>query len=41
MCSEYGKQAARYFASALAAAGVQVVSGLARGIDGISQGSGA
>lgn len=37
MCSEYGKQAARYFASALAAAGVQVVSGLARGIDGISQ----
>lgn len=37
MCSEYGKQAARYFSSALAAAGVQVVSGLARGIDGISQ----
>lgn len=37
MCSEYGKQSARYFASALAAAGVQVVSGLARGIDGISQ----
>lgn len=31
MCSEYGKQSARYFASALAAAGVQVVSGLARG----------
>ena len=37
MCSEYGKQAARYFSSALAAAGIQVVSGLARGIDGISQ----
>lgn len=37
MCSEYGKQVARYFSSALAAAGIQVVSGLARGIDGISQ----
>ena len=37
MCSEYGKQAARYFASSLAQAGVRVISGLARGIDGISQ----
>ncbi|MCR5774018.1 MAG: DNA-processing protein DprA [Lachnospiraceae bacterium] len=36
-CSEYGKKMAQYFASHLAAAGVQIVSGLARGIDGIAQ----
>ncbi len=36
-CSEYGRKMAEYFASHLAAAGVQIVSGLARGIDGIAQ----
>ncbi|MBQ4482070.1 MAG: DNA-processing protein DprA [Lachnospiraceae bacterium] len=36
-CSEYGKRMAEYFASHLAAAGVQIVSGMARGIDGIAQ----
>lgn len=36
-CSEYGRKMARYFASHLAAAGVQIISGLARGIDGIAQ----
>lgn len=36
-CSEYGKQMARYFGSALAMAGIQVISGMARGIDGIGQ----
>ena len=35
-CSEYGKKAARYFARGLAAAGVVVVSGMARGVDGIA-----
>lgn len=36
-CSEYGKTVARSFAGELAAYGVQVVSGMARGIDSISQ----
>ena len=36
-CSEYGRKMAAYFASHLAAAGVQIVSGMARGIDGIAQ----
>jgi DNA processing protein len=36
-CTQYGKNMAEYFASHLAAAGVQIVSGLARGVDGIAQ----
>ena len=36
-CSEYGRKMAEYFASHLAAAGVQIISGMARGIDGIAQ----
>lgn len=36
-CSEYGKEVATYFAKELAGAGVQVISGMARGIDAISQ----
>lgn len=36
-CSEYGKRMAQHFGSELAAAGVQIISGMARGIDGISQ----
>lgn len=36
-CSEYGRQTASYFAKSLASAGIGIVSGLARGIDGISQ----
>ncbi|MDO5293299.1 MAG: DNA-processing protein DprA [bacterium] len=35
-CSQYGKEVAKYFGYHLAEAGVQVVSGLARGIDGYS-----
>lgn len=37
MCSEYGKSMARYFAEGLAEQGVQIISGLASGIDGLSQ----
>lgn len=37
MCSDYGRQMARTFGRGLALAGVQVISGMARGIDGISQ----
>jgi DNA processing protein len=36
-CSEYGKSMARLFGERLAEADVQVISGMARGIDGISQ----
>lgn len=32
-CTEYGKEMARYFGRELAAAGVQIVSGMARGVD--------
>ena len=37
MCSEYGRFMARNFGRGLALAGVQVISGMARGIDGVSQ----
>ena len=36
-CSEYGKAMARQFGEILADAGIQIVSGMARGIDGIGQ----
>lgn len=36
-CSEYGRAVAEEFAAALAGLGVQVISGMARGIDSISQ----
>lgn len=36
-CSEYGKRCARVFAEALSEAGVQIISGMARGVDGIGQ----
>lgn len=36
LCSDYGRYTARKFAYALAGAGVQVISGMALGIDGIS-----
>lgn len=36
-CSEYGKKCAKYFAGNLARSNVQIISGLASGIDGISQ----
>lgn len=36
-CSEYGRYMARKFCEELAASGVQIVSGMARGIDGIAQ----
>ncbi len=38
-CSEYGRGAAEYFARVLAEHGIQIISGMARGIDGISQSS--
>lgn len=37
MCSEYGRYMARQFGQGLAVSGVQVISGMARGVDGISQ----
>ncbi len=37
LCSEYGRYMARLFGQGLAMAGVQVVSGMARGIDCIAQ----
>lgn len=36
-CTEYGRYMAERFGAALARAGVQVISGMARGIDGIGQ----
>ena len=36
-CSAYGKAMARQFGEALAREGVQIISGMARGIDGIGQ----
>lgn len=36
-CSEYGRCMAREFGGALAQAGIQIISGMARGIDGIGQ----
>lgn len=36
-CSIYGQEMAEWFAAELAMAGVQIVSGMARGIDGIAQ----
>ena len=36
-CTEYGRFMAKRFGAALARAGIQVISGLARGIDGVSQ----
>ncbi len=37
VCSEYGSHAARQFTGALVREGAHIISGLARGIDGISQ----
>lgn len=37
MCSDYGRFMARQLGKGLAHAGVQVISGMARGVDGISQ----
>ncbi len=36
-CSEYGKRVAEQFAGELAVRGIQIISGMARGIDSISQ----
>lgn len=36
-CSEYGRGVAGYFGAGLSIAGVQIVSGMAMGIDGLSQ----
>ena len=36
-CSEYGRLMAEYFADRLAKCGVQIISGMAWGIDGIAQ----
>ncbi|MBT9778298.1 DNA-protecting protein DprA [Clostridium sp. MCC353] len=36
-CTSYGKQAAEYFGKALSRYGIQIISGLARGIDGAGQ----
>lgn len=37
-CSHYGKEQSYYFASGLAGKGVQIISGLARGVDGFAHG---
>ncbi|MBQ7766140.1 MAG: DNA-protecting protein DprA, partial [Lachnospiraceae bacterium] len=36
-CSEYGKSVAGYFGRRLGALGIQIISGMAKGIDGIAQ----
>ena len=36
-CSPYGERMARQFSEVLASEGVQIISGMARGIDGVSQ----
>lgn len=36
-CSPYGESMARTFAQAMASAGIQIVSGMARGVDGAAQ----
>ncbi len=36
-CSEYGKAVAEHFGRCLGSAGIQIISGMARGIDGIAQ----
>ena len=36
-CSEYGRKMAKWFGTRLGEYGIQVISGMARGIDGISQ----
>lgn len=36
-CSDYGKQVAVYFGKRLGMAGISVISGMARGIDGVAQ----
>lgn len=36
-CSSYGREMAEWFAGELAAAGIQVISGMAAGIDGVAQ----
>lgn len=37
MCSEYGRSVAEYFGKTLSEAGVQIISGMALGIDGAAQ----
>lgn len=37
LCSDYGRYMARKFGAGLAEAGIQVISGMAAGVDGISQ----
>lgn len=37
MCSEYGRKVAAWFGSKLGERGIQIISGMAMGIDGISQ----
>ena len=36
-CSHYGEKMARRYAKVLSEAGIQIISGMARGIDGVSQ----
>ncbi|MCR5598052.1 MAG: DNA-processing protein DprA [Lachnospiraceae bacterium] len=38
-CSDYGRRSAEYFGRELAGAGIVVISGMAAGVDGISQGA--
>lgn len=39
MCSEYGRGMAKYFSSGLAEKGIQIISGMASGVDGTAQSS--